>query len=177
MNWICPGNSFEDHLTIGIVWAIGSSVVYELGSSKQLIAETGNQLELSSKLIPVLAQFFVFVQAIDFGCSPLIVQAIDFGCSPLNCPDNDFVSYLLIGFVWTIDFGCCLLNGIVQTINFGCCELHGIVQTDFGDWKVVGIVRTIHFKCRARNQLLDKCHGRTYLLYYDRHSPLNWNYS
>ena len=43
----------------------------------------------------------------------------------------------------------------VEAVDVGCCGLNEIIQTDFGDRKVVGVVRTIHFRCRLRNQLLD----------------------
>ena len=168
MNWNCWTIAIP--LLIGIVWAIDLKRCLWIG-----IAQTTDYGDW-----PLIG----IIQQIDFGAGPIvgtIRTIIDFGCCPRRAEiaqSFDFGRYLLTGLVCTIAFGFCLLNGIVQTIDFGCCELNGIVQTDFGDWKVVGTVRTINFRCRARNQLLDKCHGRVPInCIMIRHSQLKWYYS
>ena len=46
---------------------------------------------------------------------------------------------------------------MAQTIDSWCCQLNGIAQAiGFGGWKLIGIFRTINFRGRPRNQLLEK---------------------
>ena len=54
----------------------------------------------------------------------------------------------------------------------------GIVRTSgFGGWKLIGIVRTINFRGRPRNKLLEKCHDLVPIDYTSRHPPLNRYYT
>ena len=61
----------------------------------------------------------------------------------------------------------------------GADTLIEIVQTiDFGGWKLIGIVRTINFRGRPLNKLLEKCHGPVPIgCLLIRHPPLDQYYS
>ena len=75
-----------------------------------------------------------------------------------NCSDNRFRelsnNWICLN-NWITDFEC-------------CCGLNGLVQTDFGARKVVGMARTIIFRCCPRINCSVNVMPCTYLLYSTR---------